>query len=749
MNNSTVKFKVIERVVLKKKNRDSGATTTKKLKERVLSSVDSPVLGAPRSFQSNRTPISLHKLNNRSDPALSTKSISQKLLPRTPDIENSPYNYDHKEHNDYNSKPYKSNFNPNIKGKNYAADRSLPSKHTKSHLAPYNKNIHNLTSKNSEHSSISSDNDISFTHEKPTRKISEKSNSLSTQNSIPSNSIKSASKRYINDFSSEDNSDSSLNISKSRSVPATPNYKKSSSTLSLNNAGHVRKNSNPPLSHDSDQSPKKYNLSHDSDNSTKSYKSSRRIDSSIKKDKLSQHSNSSINNNKLPAPNSPQLNQKHRTTAPNSPQINQNHRNTVPNSPSPSPLSNASDFDLAQCLENDLNSFSLDSNKTLHIPGQFAIPVSSASLILNSSTKYVNYFNFDSHVPNNVLEYWFKEMSSIKLKYPANDCFEQFSILVPEECLTNPLSTDEYNPLTDLISTVSVIAHMINEDSSLKNKILDPSEGILRQLEKHKNKKNGPGFLSAVTSFNKMLCGANLNFKQYKNVEIPYEISNHIFNQIYNRCVGEHVDKLRNYRAFSNNVYGEVNPILVNEFIKKCKISHNDIFVDLGCGIGNVVIQVAIQTGCASYGVEVMDTPASLAQLQVNEYNLRMKSYNLKRGIAHITHGDFLEDQFAINILKSATVVLVNNHAFDSTLNQRLMQMFLDLKDGTKIISLKSFVPLDFKINSRNAGSLESILKPKRFIYNSDSVSWTGNSGNYFIQTIDRSDVKKFFENFS
>ncbi|OMJ21098.1 Histone-lysine N-methyltransferase, H3 lysine-79 specific [Smittium culicis] len=653
MNNSTVKFKVIERVVLKKKNRDSGATTTKKLKERVLSSVDSPVSGSPRSFHSNRTPISDHKLNNRSDPALSTKSISQKRLPRTPDTENRPFKDDQREHIEHNSKPYSSTFNSNNKGKTLSTDHSLTSKQTKSHIAPFNKKFHNLNSKSSEHSSLSPDNNISFSQDKFRRKISEKSSSsnkydnyrhdfpqkkhkrdsLSTQNSIPSNTLKSAPKRYINDFSSEENSDSSITISKSRSVPETPNYKKSSSTLSLNNASHVRKNSNPPLLHDSDDSSKKFKLLHDSDISTKSYKSSREIDSSTKRDKLPQHSNSSIKLSNQPASNSPEINHKRRTTAPNSP-------------PS-SPLSNASDFDLAQSLENDLNSFSLDSNKTLHIPDQFAIPISSASLILNSSTKYVNYFNFDSHVPNNVLEYWFKEMSSIKLKYPANDCFEHF---------------------------------------------------------------------------NKMLCGANLNFKQYKNIEIPYEISNHIFNQIYNRCVGEHVDKLRNYRAFSNNVYGEVNPILVNEFIKKCKITHNDVFVDLGCGIGNVVIQVAIQTGCASYGVEVMDTPASLAQLQVNEYNLRMKSYNLKRGIAHITHGDFLEDQFAINILKSASVVLVNNHAFDSTLNQRLMQMFLDLKDGTKIISLKSFVPLDFKINSRNAGSLESILKPKRFIYNSDSV---------------------------
>jgi H3 lysine-79-specific histone-lysine N-methyltransferase len=47
--------------------------------------------------------------------------------------------------------------------------------------------------------------------------------------------------------------------------------------------------------------------------------------------------------------------------------------------------------------------------------------------------------------------------------------------------------------------------------------------------------------------------------------------------------------------------------------------------MDLGCGIGNVVLQVAAQTGCEAYGIEIMETPCKFAKRQLKEYAARMK----------------------------------------------------------------------------------------------------------------------------
>lgn len=96
--------------------------------------------------------------------------------------------------------------------------------------------------------------------------------------------------------------------------------------------------------------------------------------------------------------------------------------------------------------------------------------------------------------------------------------------------------------------------------------------------------------------------------------------------------------------------------------------------------------------------------------------------------------------------LKRSDVVLVNNYAFDAVTNQALAQLFLDLKEGTKIISLKSFVPKNHKINQRTLNMPESILSVAEYEYFSEAVSWTNNGGLYYIATVDRSRLKPYFE---
>jgi len=118
----------------------------------------------------------------------------------------------------------------------------------------------------------------------------------------------------------------------------------------------------------------------------------------------------------------------------------------------------------------------------------------------------------------------------------------------------------------------------------------------------------------------------------------------------------------------------------------------------------------------------------------------------LSHGSVKMIQGDFLDSPELAGILARADLVLVNNYAFNSALNQSLLQLFLDLKEGCKIISLKTFVSLDHKINVRNAGSVESILRVKKYPYYTNAVSWTHNGGEYFIATVDRAPVQAFWE---
>ena len=57
--------------------------------------------------------------------------------------------------------------------------------------------------------------------------------------------------------------------------------------------------------------------------------------------------------------------------------------------------------------------------------------------------------------------------------------------------------------------------------------------------------------------------------------------------------------------------------------------------------------------------------------------------------------------------------VCVLSYAFDAALNQGILAKFLDLKENARIISLRSFVPVDRRPSLRNINAIESIFTVK------------------------------------
>lgn len=189
---------------------------------------------------------------------------------------------------------------------------------------------------------------------------------------------------------------------------------------------------------------------------------------------------------------------------------------------------------------------------------------------------------------------------------------------------------DEYNPIEDLVQTVKAIIDHFFSPEKQKELFGTSSEGLYRNLTKFKNRKDGAQFMKAVEDFNLIMTqhkhsGTIQQYVKDYGHRLPYDLVVHILQQVYSRTVAARASKLNQYEAFSNNVYGEILPILTKEFIQKTKLNENKVFVDLGCGIGNVVLQVALQTGAESYGVEIMDTPAKFAKKQAKEFEARSR----------------------------------------------------------------------------------------------------------------------------
>ena len=61
----------------------------------------------------------------------------------------------------------------------------------------------------------------------------------------------------------------------------------------------------------------------------------------------------------------------------------------------------------------------------------------------------------------------------------------------------------------------------------------------------------------------------------------------HILTQAYAVAVKDS-SSLNKYKGFSDQVYGEAGSEMISELIRKIPIGQNDVFLDLGSGIGQV-----------------------------------------------------------------------------------------------------------------------------------------------------------------
>jgi [histone H3]-lysine79 N-trimethyltransferase len=265
------------------------------------------------------------------------------------------------------------------------------------------------------------------------------------------------------------------------------------------------------------------------------------------------------------------------------------------------------------------------------------------------------------------------------------------------------------------------------------------------------DKRSFTEFLRILDEFNTMvrssLKDAMPNFLKDRH-SVPLELVERILTQSYSRTVSLKVSSLKEYTNGTDNVYGELLPRLVDKILKETGVDSTHVFADLGSGVGNVVLQTALQTGCEAWGVEMMPNPAGLARKQLREFRARCRLWGIRPGRVRLIHGSFLDPTCPINeVFSRADTLLINNFAFQPVTNDELKLKFTDLKEGCQIAHLKPFKS-HATITSSNFGDVEHILQHERKLeYFSDSVSWGAPNGRWYIVTIDRKPLAKYMEN--
>ena len=135
--------------------------------------------------------------------------------------------------------------------------------------------------------------------------------------------------------------------------------------------------------------------------------------------------------------------------------------------------------------------------------------------------------------------------------------------------------------------------------------------------------------------------------------------------------------------------------------IDQIEITEEDVFIDLGSGVGQVVLQMAATMPTKTcLGIERADVPSRYAVGMDSTFKAWMKWFGKKFGEYQLIKGDFLADEHREKI-NTASIIFVNNFAFGPNVDHQLKERFADLRDGAKIVSSKSFCPLNFRITDR------------------------------------------------
>ncbi|KAI1854768.1 hypothetical protein JX265_002405 [Neoarthrinium moseri] len=269
---------------------------------------------------------------------------------------------------------------------------------------------------------------------------------------------------------------------------------------------------------------------------------------------------------------------------------------------------------------------------------------------------------------------------------------------------------------------------------------IDHNSSFYRDLEKAANEKrcDVPAFKAALNSYNTSLLSLVEDGSVAKNLDnmhgIPPSLVDFILTQVYERTVSPNVDSLNKYQPGGDNVYGELNAPFVREILQvHGGLTSEKVFIDLGSGVGNVVLQAALEIGCRSYGCEMVENSCNFAEAQEKEFNARCLLWGIGPGRVRLERGDFRTNKKILEVLKEADCILVNNKAFTPALNAALVSMFLDLKPGCKVVSLVSFI----LGNEKNAINdiANNIFEVVEDTYKEDWVSWSRAPGRYFVST--------------
>jgi hypothetical protein len=151
---------------------------------------------------------------------------------------------------------------------------------------------------------------------------------------------------------------------------------------------------------------------------------------------------------------------------------------------------------------------------------------------------------------------------------------------------------------------------------------------------------------------------------------------------------------MRNLVGFGGATYGEVHYRSVPAVIKLLQIEKEDIFYDLGSGIGRCVIQIAAQTMCKKViGIESAESRCKISEDALRRFN-NLRQLHISPVAGSTPHNvqpqiEFWHQNILNCDLSDASKVFWNNVCFPLDVSEKILTKLMRLRPGTRLLCVR------------------------------------------------------------
>lgn len=228
-----------------------------------------------------------------------------------------------------------------------------------------------------------------------------------------------------------------------------------------------------------------------------------------------------------------------------------------------------------------------------------------------------------------------------------------------------------------------------------------PLDGIIKTKQTPQKKdtlKSPSGRMSLENLLTPQMCHAaavpellaTLYREQEHDDRDLYKVSSHLAREMTqeSQC-SSYVNRLNNSDFVRLLTYGEVSCSSISQtIIPFLDLRDDDVFYDLGCGTGKIVVQVAIETAClVSKGIELMKNRVLEGKRALQRLNTNCSQYIVGKAI-EIVHGDICLPP-TIAPITDASVVFINNVMFGPDLMLKILGVLSKIPNLRRVVTLR------------------------------------------------------------